>query len=96
MTNGDIDFEKSLQQAEDLANKYELQLPHVSDSIYKLIKLIRVYDNNIQKMLKLLIKQRKTEKDLTAMCKYMSKFLTRSELRRVERHMKKREKRKKK
>lgn len=89
MTDGKSEFEKSLLQAEAVAERYELQLPHVSDIIYKQIKLIRIYDKTIEKLLKISRKQARNIKELNEAAKYMSNFLTGRKLRKVESHMKK-------
>ena len=83
MGNGNDKFEQSLKEIEDMASRIELQLPHVSDSIYKLVKLIKVYDKNFDKLLHLMHQQRKV-------IKYMSKFLSKREIRKVEKYARKR------
>ena len=89
MTDGKSEFEKSLLQAEAVAEKYELQLPHVSDLIYRLVKLVRIYDKNIGRLLRISYKQARNIKELNEAVKYMSNFLTGRKLRKVESHMKK-------
>ena len=68
MKNGDVEFKKSLKRIERLAERLELSLPHVSDSLYVCIKLIRIYDKNIKTMLNLHMINKKT-------IDYMWKFL---------------------
>ncbi len=94
MRNGNIDFDDALTNAELLAEKYELQLPHVSDAIYALVKLAKRFDKNIESMAKTIIKQQRINKELAILCKRMSKYLTGEELHKVEKYMKKRGKKK--
>ena len=94
MKNGNDDFETVLLNAESIAEKYELQLPHVSDVIYALVKLARSSDKNIKSMAKTIIKQQRMNKELAVLCKRMSRYLTGTELHKVERYMKKRGKKK--
>ncbi|MBP5423921.1 MAG: hypothetical protein J6Y78_15925 [Paludibacteraceae bacterium] len=94
MKNGNEDFETALLNAESIAEKYELQLPHVSDVIYALVKLARSSDKNIKSMAKTIIKQQRMNKELAVLCKRMSRYLTGTELHKVERYMKKRGKKK--
>ena len=88
-------FEQTLANAENLAERIELQLPHVSDSMYALIKLIRTFDKNIKKAAKVIIEEQRINKDLYEMAKYMARFLSAKELEKVNKHMKKRRKGKK-
>ena len=94
MRNGNDDFNTSLKDAEALAEKYELQLPHVADTIFALVRLVRVYDKNIKSMAKMIIREHRANKELVVACKRMSRYLTGKELHKVERYMKKRGKKK--
>ncbi len=80
MKNGDEKFEQSLQTAIKIAEKYELQLPHVSDQIYALVKLVRAYDNNLNQAITAM---RKAQKQI----KYTDKFLKKSERRLIKAYM---------
>ena len=94
MKNGDIDFDEALTKAEEVAERYELQLPHVSDLIYALVKMIKIYDKNIKSMAKTIIKEHRANKELEVICNRMSRYLTGKEIDKVNRYMRKRGKKK--
>lgn len=89
MQNGNDSFEKALLDAEELASRYELQLPHVSDTIYSLVKLVREFDGNIHKLIKLYVSQSKDVKTYIEILTYASRFLTPREIGKIKRHIKK-------
>ena len=89
MKDGKDDFENALTQAENLAAKYELQLPHVADTIYQLTKLIRVFDKNVSKMAKLYTKQARNIRTLNEVVNYSRKFLTGAQMNKINRHIRK-------
>ena len=89
MKDGKDDFEKALIQAENLAAKYELQLPHVADTIYNLTKMIRVFDKNVSKMARLHIKQARNIRTLNEVVNYSTKFLTGAQINKINRHIQK-------
>lgn len=88
MNDGD-EFKEYLDKIEKLAEKFELQLPHVSDSIYSLVKLVRLYDEHIYNFSNIVVKQSKDIKYLVEMNTYMLKFLTQRQIKKMYRHMKK-------
>ena len=85
MASGNIKFENALRSAESTADKIELQLPHVADEIYRLVKLVRIYDKNFLNLMELAVDQQKA-------LKYVSKFLTKREIRKLDKYMEKRKK----
>ena len=80
MESGKSELEQGLENAIKLAEKYELQLPHVSDCIYASVRLIRNYEDNINRSMKVLLKANKQ-------IKYMKKFLKKSERKLVKAYM---------
>lgn len=80
MESGKSELEQGLENAIKLAEKYELQLPHVSDCIYASVRLIRNYEDNMNRSIKALVKANKQ-------IKYMKKFLKKSERKLVRAYM---------
>ena len=80
MKNSKNELEQGLENAIKLAEKYELQLPHVSDCIYASVRLIRNYEENMNRSIKALIKANKQ-------IKYMKKFLKKTERKQVKAYM---------
>jgi len=78
--DGKNEFEQGLENAIKLAEKYELQLPHVSDCIYASVRMIKNYEANMDKLIKTLTKANKQ-------IKYMKKFLKKSERKLVKAYM---------
>ena len=88
MTDGDAKFYKALSKAERLAEKYEMILPHVSDTIYSLVKLVRSYDKNIKGLLKINCAQQKTINRYDKSLKFvMSTYLNGKELKEFEKFL---------
>lgn len=80
MENSKSELEQGLKNAIKLAEKYELQLPHVSDCIYASVRLIRNYEENMDRAIKALTMANKQ-------IKYMEKFLKKKECKQVKAYM---------
>lgn len=90
MLDGNDNIDKTLVEAERCANVYERHLPHLSDTLRSLIKIIKTYDKNQKALIRQMLKHKRVNKELKDMAIYMGKFLNGFEIDKVEAYMKER------
>ena len=79
MENGKSKLDQALQNAIKLAEKYELQLPHVSDCIYALVRLAKNDDEILKKAIESITNANRIIKCKNKEIRYAEKFLKKSE-----------------
>lgn len=92
MKSGTNELSKLLHNAEEFAVKIELKLPHISDCIYSLIKLIRAYDKNQRKLVDYLVKAERYHKIQNELIELISTWLTPQQIKYAQKYIKKLEK----
>lgn len=86
MRDGDKEFLETIKEATRIAETYERTLPHISDTIHKLIKYVKALDKNQKGLIQTLLNGMKYERQIESMLLYASKFLSGVEIEEVIKH----------
>ena len=84
--DGDKEFLDTIEEATRIAETYERILPHVSDTINKLIRYIEALDKNQKGLIRTLLNGMKYERQIESMLVFAGKFLNSYEVDKIIQH----------